>query len=102
MFELDYLTQRLTFTRSDLANPVLVDGYGSTLAGDVPEIAVKTHERLKAELDAFVRAVRTGERPYVDGEDGAWAVTIATSLLRAAAEARPVTLETSAPEPTRA
>ena len=35
MFELDYLTQRLTFTKSDLAHPELIDGYASTFAGDV-------------------------------------------------------------------
>ena len=92
MFELDYLTQRLTFTRSDLAHPELLGGYAPTFAGDVAEIPVETHEPLAAQLDAFVRAVRTGERPYVDGEDGAWAVVMATALLDAAATRRPVDL----------
>ena len=41
---------------------------------------------------AAPRAVRTGERPYVDGEDGAWAVVMATALLDAAASGRPVEL----------
>jgi UDP-N-acetylglucosamine 3-dehydrogenase len=102
MFELDYLTQRLTFTKSDLAHPELIAGYAPTFTGDVAEMPVATHEPLKAQLDAFVRAIRTGERPYVDGEDGAWAVMIATSLLRAAAEARPVVLEALPVEPTPA
>jgi predicted dehydrogenase len=92
MFELDYLTQRLTFTRSDLAHPELLGGFAPTFAGDVAEIPVETHEPLAAQLDAFVRAVRTGERPYVDGEDGAWAVVMATALLDAAASGRPVDL----------
>jgi predicted dehydrogenase len=92
MFELDYLTQRLTFTKSDLAAGELIAGYATTFTGDVLEIAVETHEPLKAQLDAFVHAIRTGERPYVDGEDGAWAVRIATSLLEAASSARPVSL----------
>ena len=92
MFELDYLTQRLTFTKSDLAAGELIAGYATTFTGDVLEIEVETHEPLKAQLDAFVHAVRTGERPYVDGEDGAWAVRIATSLLEAASSARPVSL----------
>ena len=35
----------------------------------------------RRQLDAFVRIIRTGERPIVDGEDGAWAVHIATALL---------------------
>jgi UDP-N-acetylglucosamine 3-dehydrogenase len=92
MFELDYLTQRLTFTRSDLAHPLLIDGYAPTFAGDVAEIPVQTKEPLQAQLDAFVHAIRTGERPYVDGEDGAWAVAIANALLAAAAAGRPVQL----------
>ncbi len=98
MFELDYLTQRLTFTRSDLAHPELIAGYAPTFAGDVAEIPVQTHEPLKAQLDAFVRAVESGERPYVDGEDGLWAVTIANALLLSAAEARPVELADPAVE----
>ncbi len=92
MFELDYLTQRLTFTKSDLANGSLISGYAPTFTGDVLEIEVETHEPLKAQLDAFVHAIRTGERPYVDGEDGAWAVRIATGLLEAASTVSPVFL----------
>jgi predicted dehydrogenase len=92
MFELDYLTQRLTFTKSDLAHPELIAGYAPTFAGDVAEIPVETHEPLKAQLDAFVNTVRTGDRPYVDGEDGAWAVRIANALLEAASSGRPVAL----------
>jgi UDP-N-acetylglucosamine 3-dehydrogenase len=97
MFELDYLTQRLTFTTSDLARQQLIAGYAPTFAGDVAEIPVETYEPLKAQLDAFVHTIRTGGRPYVDAEDGLWAVTIANALLRAAAEARPVELP-AAPE----
>jgi predicted dehydrogenase len=93
MFELDYLTQRLTFTKSDLAAGSLIAGYAPTFTGDVLEIEVETHEPLKAQLDAFVRTVRTGERPYVDGEDGAWAVHIATALLEAASTVTPVFLD---------
>ncbi len=92
MFELDYLTQRLTFTRSDLATSELIAGYATTFSGDVLDVDVATHEPLKAQLDAFVHAVRTGERPYVDGEDGAWAVRIANALLEAASTVRPVDL----------
>ena len=92
MFELDYLTQRLTFTKSDLASQELLAGYAPTFTGDVLDIPVETHEPLKAQLDAFVHSIRTGERPYVDAEDGAWAVRIANALLEAAAAAGPVTL----------
>jgi UDP-N-acetylglucosamine 3-dehydrogenase len=96
MFELDYLTQRLTFTKSDLAHQQLIAGYAPTFAGDVLDIEVQTHEPLQAQLDAFVHAIRTGERPYVDGEDGAWAVRIATALLEAASTVRPVDLTAEA------
>ena len=57
------------------------------------EIEVETHEPLQAQLDAFVRTVRAGERPYVDGEDGAWAVRIATALLESASTVTPVQLD---------
>jgi predicted dehydrogenase len=97
MFELDYLTQRLTFTRSDLGQQQLIAGYAPTFTGDVLEVPVETHEPLQAQLDAFVRTIRTGERPYVDAEDGAWAVVIANALLQAAAEAGPVTLTAGEP-----
>jgi predicted dehydrogenase len=92
MFELDYLTQRLTFTKSDLANGSLISGYAPTFTGDVLEIDVETHEPLQAPLDAFVRTIRFGERPHVDGEDGAWAVRIADALLEAATTMTPVVL----------
>jgi len=97
MFELDYLTQRLAFTKSDLAHPQLIAGYAPTFTGDVLEIPVRTDEPLKAQLDAFVRAIRTGDRPYVDGSDGAWAVVIANSLLDAAAAGAPVTVAMADP-----
>ncbi len=92
MFELDYLTQRLTFTRSDLAHPELIAGYAPTFSGDVVEIEVDVKEPLQAQLDAFVASIRTGGRPYVDGEDGAWAVRIATAMLEAASSVTPVVL----------
>jgi predicted dehydrogenase len=92
MFELDYLTQRLTFTRSDIAHPRLIRGFAPTFAGAVAEMPVSNAEPLAAELDAFLQVVRHGGRPIVNGEDGLWAVTIAQALLTAAAERRPVDL----------
>jgi predicted dehydrogenase len=92
MFELDYLTQRLTFTRSNVERPQMIAGYATTFTGDVVEIPVVSVEPLRAQLDEFVRVLRTGDRPYVDGEDGLWAVGIANALLTAAAERRPIDL----------
>jgi UDP-N-acetylglucosamine 3-dehydrogenase len=95
MFELDYLTQRLTFTRAtDTTNPRLIGGYAPTFEGEVIELPVASVEPLASELDAFLGIVRTGGRPVVDAEDGLWAVAIATSLLSAAADGHAVDLTT--------
>jgi UDP-N-acetylglucosamine 3-dehydrogenase len=93
MFELDYLTQRLTFTKAtDTTNPRLIRGYAPTFEGEVAELPVASSEPLAAEIDAFVRIVREGGRPVVDAEDGLWAVAVATSLLSAAADGQAVDL----------
>ena len=92
MFELDYLTQKLTFTRANVERPLMIAGYATTFTGDVADIPVVSIEPLRAQLDEFVRVLRTGDRPYVPGEDGLWAVGIANALLTAAAERRPIDL----------
>jgi predicted dehydrogenase len=93
MFELDYLTQRLTFTKApDVEHPRLIAGYAPTFEGDVAELPVATAEPLAAQLDAFVRVVRDGGRPIVDVIDGLWAVGLAGALLTAAGDRRPVDL----------
>jgi UDP-N-acetylglucosamine 3-dehydrogenase len=92
MFELDYLTQRLTFTKADTANPRFISGYAPTFEGQVAEIPVASAEPLAAEHDAFLRVIREGGRPAVDVEDGLWAVAIANALLLAASEGGPVDL----------
>jgi len=92
MFELDYLTQRLTFTSADVGSPTIIDGYATTFEGNVVPVDVASHEPLAAELDAFLRVAREGGRPAVDGVDGLWALAIATALLGAASDGRPVDL----------
>jgi UDP-N-acetylglucosamine 3-dehydrogenase len=93
MFELDYLTQRLTFTRAtDTTNPRLIGGYAPTFEGEVVELPVASAEPLAAELDTFLTVVRDGGRPIVDAEDGLWAVAVATSLLDAAARGAAIDL----------
>jgi predicted dehydrogenase len=95
MFELDYLTQRLTFTRAtDTTNPRLIGGYAPTFEGEVLELPVVSTEPLAGEVEAFVTVVRNGGRPVVDAEDGLWAVAIATSLLASASEGRAVDMST--------
>jgi UDP-N-acetylglucosamine 3-dehydrogenase len=93
MFELDFLTQRLTFTRSsELTNPRLIAGYAPTFAGEVAELPVSNEEPLLAELQAFIHVVRTGDRPVVNADDGRWAVVLAHALLTSARERRSVEL----------
>jgi predicted dehydrogenase len=93
MFELDYLTQRLTFTRSDISRPRLIRGYAPTFEGDEAVIDVDSTEPLAAELRDFIDSVRVGRRPTVSAEDGVWAVAIANGLLEAARTRMPVTLD---------
>jgi predicted dehydrogenase len=93
MFELDYLTQRLTFTKGvDVAHPTYIGGYAPNFEGDVAVLPVASAEPLAAELDAFLGVVRTGGRPMVDAEDGLWAVAIANGLLESAAAHRALDL----------
>jgi predicted dehydrogenase len=92
MFDLDYLTQRLTFTRhADTANPTLIRGYAPTFSGDVYEVPVSNLEPLAAEVDAFLDVIRDRTAPTVDAEDGLWAVAIADALLSSAAANQPIT-----------
>ena len=93
MFELDYLTQRLTFTSADVGSPTIIDGYATTFEGNVVDIDIVSHEPLAAELDSFIDVARSGRRPVVDGEDGLWALAIASSLLKSSADAQPVVLD---------
>ena len=93
MFELDYLTQRLTFTRADVTQKRLIRGYATTFEGDVAVIDVDPIEPLAAELRDFVDSVRVGRRPTVAAEDGLWAVAIANALLDSARTRAPVLLD---------
>ncbi|HLA16826.1 MAG TPA: Gfo/Idh/MocA family oxidoreductase [Candidatus Limnocylindrales bacterium] len=93
MFELDYLSQRLTYTESrDTTNPKLLGGYAPTFEGDVAVLPVTAAEPLAVELDDFVDVIRTGRRPTVDVVDGVWAVAMADALLSSARSGRPVDL----------
>jgi predicted dehydrogenase len=92
MFELDYLTQRLTFTRSDVGHPQMIGGYAPTFTGEVAELPVANAEPLGAELDAFIEVIREGSAPVVSAVDGLWAVAVASGLLQAGKDGRPVDL----------
>lgn len=97
MFQADYLTQRLTFTRgrADLG-PTYFGGYAPTFPGETVELPVEPAEPLVRELDAFIATVRDGAPPAVTGEEGRWAVRLANLLLESAATGRAIDLEPSA------
>ena len=91
MFELDYLSQKLTFTRgADVSKPKLIFGYAPTFAGETVELPVPAGEPLAAELADFLRVIRTGAQPKVSVEDGRVAVVLADALIRAARTGRAV------------
>lgn len=96
MFQVDYLTQRLTFTRGsrDLA-PTYLGGYAPTFPGETTELPVEPAEPLARELDAFLATVSHGTPPVVNGEDGLWAVRLAELLLESAAAGRAIDLQPS-------
>jgi UDP-N-acetylglucosamine 3-dehydrogenase len=99
MFELDYLTQRLTFTRGqadlDPAKWMYLGGYAPTFPGATIELPVEPAEPLVRQLDAFVSTVRDGVPPAVSGEEGMWAVRLADMLLESAASGRAIDLQPS-------
>jgi predicted dehydrogenase len=91
MFDVDYLTQALHFTRGreELA-PTYLDGYAPMIRGERRALPVAPAEPLRRELEAFVTAVRAGGPAAVTGEDGVRAIALATMLLRSAVEHRPI------------
>ena len=96
MFQVDYLTQRLTFTRgqADL-DPTYLGGYAPTFPGETIELPVEPAEPLVRQLDAFLATVRDGVPPAVSGEEGVWAVRLADMLLESAASGRAIDLQPS-------
>ncbi|HEX5466236.1 MAG TPA: Gfo/Idh/MocA family oxidoreductase [Candidatus Limnocylindrales bacterium] len=94
MFQVDYLSQSLTFTRGARElSPTYLDGYAPTFAGETASLPVTPAEPLRRELDAFFAAVRSGGPPAVSGAEGLWAVALAQTLLRSAAEHRPIEID---------
>ena len=91
MFQVDYLSQSLTFTRGAAElSPTYLDGYAPTFVGETVQLPVTPAEPLRRELDAFFDAIRTGGPAAIPGSDGLWAVALANLLLESAAAHRPV------------
>jgi UDP-N-acetylglucosamine 3-dehydrogenase len=91
MFRVDYLSQRLTYTRGAAKlSPTYLDGYAPMFAGETVTLPVKPAEPLRRELDAFFAAVRSDGPSPVSGRDGLAALQLVNLLLASAAEGRPV------------
>ncbi len=91
MFQVDYLSQRLTFTRGSASlAPEYLDGYAPMFAGETITLPVKPGEPLRRELDAFFAAVRSNGPSPVSGQDGLTALRLVNALLVSAAEGRAV------------
>ncbi len=91
MFQVDYLSQTLTFTRGAAElSPTYLDGYAPTFAGETVQLPVTPAEPLRRELDAFFDAIRSDGPAAIPGADGLWAVALANLLLESAAAHRPV------------
>ena len=68
--------------------------YRPPLPGAAPGLPVANAKPLGAELDAFMRVIRDGSTPVISAIDGLWAVAIASGLLQAGRDGRPVDLTT--------
>ena len=74
----------------------MIGGYAPTFTGEVAELPVANAEPLGAELDAFIGVIRDGSTPQISAVDGLWAVAVASALLQAGTDGRPVDLTTLA------
>jgi predicted dehydrogenase len=94
MFVVDYLARELTFFENDHPQDDRGDWAARHLKG-VSEgarraIPIAKVEPLRAELEAFAAAVRTGGPPPVSAEDGLAAMRAAGALLESARRGAPV------------
>ncbi len=95
MFYLNYLTQELTFTENDY-EPSAWGQMGSLAGvGDGVMTRYKVHkaEPLRLEYDDILRAMRTGDRAGVSGEDGLAALALARDILESAQTGKVITCE---------
>lgn len=84
MYEVDYITQDLTFYENGQAmlgydNLLMLRGVSE---GRVIREQVEKREPLRAEIEDFIQAVRTGYPPHVTGEDSLNAVRVAHALVQ--------------------
>ncbi len=89
MFVVDYLARELTFYENDAAPKGQPADWAAHHLKGVSEgarhtIHIEKREPLRAELEAFVHAVRNGTPPAVSADDGIAAIAVSEALVRAA------------------
>ena len=100
MFLVNYLTQELWFyeSRSDRDRWEAPSTVGVS-EGNVIKYELERIEPLRAELEAFVDAIRSGHNGLVNGEEGLRAVYLSEQLLRSSQERQIVVLPPYTPIP---
>ena len=87
MFVVNYLTQDLTlYENVSSVGAAKVFAVMGVAEGRMIRFPVQRFEPLKAEIQSFVAAVRDGERPLVDGEEGVRALYLARLIARSGRE----------------
>ncbi len=95
MYLVDHLTQDLYFYENAEANGerwATMSLLRGVSEGRMIRFPVHKHEPLRAELEAFIVAVRNGTPPLVDGRDGVAALRLAEALVQSGREGRSVIL----------
>jgi UDP-N-acetylglucosamine 3-dehydrogenase len=89
MFQVNYLTQELSFRENGWHPPTNGQGWEALSnfvgvgEGNVTSLAIHRREPLRAELESFVTAVRDGTDPPVGGREGLHALRLAEMLIEA-------------------
>jgi predicted dehydrogenase len=84
MFKVDDLTQDLYFYENAFGGETIwpaLQTLKGVSEGSMIRYAFQRYEPLKAELQAFIRAIREGSRVPVSGEDGIIALRLALALV---------------------
>lgn len=94
MFVADSLTQDLFLYRNNWEEDSwrVLQSFRGVSEGDMVRFALRRTEPLRAELDAFVAAVREGAEPSSSLADGVAALRLAEATLRSARDSVPVRL----------
>jgi UDP-N-acetylglucosamine 3-dehydrogenase len=80
--ELDYITQSLTISSSQIMEYDVADLYSVPFEFDIRKVALKKQEPLVNELKDFLDAVTYRRRPLVNGKDGLETLRIANAAIK--------------------